>query len=73
MATNKQIIEALRGVRSQFPSNSSYIGVHRSMVSISNGHSIMTSDITEISAVIKDGNGNTEIGAVIRDGNGNNK
>ena len=33
----------------------------------------MTSDITEISAVIKDGNGNTEIGAVIRDGNGNNK
>ena len=33
MATNKQIIEALRGVRRQFPSNSSYIGVHRSMVS----------------------------------------
>ena len=60
MATNKQIIEALRGVRRQFPSNSSYIGVHRSMVSISNGHSVMTSDITEISAVIRDGNGNNE-------------
>ena len=60
MATNRQIIEALRGVRSQFPSNSSYIGVHRSMVSISNGHSIMTSDITEISAVIRDGNGNNK-------------
>ena len=60
MATNRQIIEALRGVRRQFPSNSSYIGVHRSMVSISNGHSVMTSDITEISAVIRDGNGNNE-------------
>jgi len=60
MATNRQIMEALRGVRSQFPSNSSYIGVHRSMVSISNGHSIMTSDITEISAVIRNGNGNNK-------------
>ena len=60
MATNRQIMEALRGVRNQFPSNSSYIGVHRSMVSISNGHSIMTSDITEISAVIRDGNGNNK-------------
>ena len=60
MATNKQIMEALRGVRRQFPSNSSYIGVHRSMVSISNGHSVMTSDITEISAVIRDGNGNNK-------------
>ena len=60
MATRNQILEALRGVRSQFPSNSSYIGVHRSMVSISNGQSIMTSDITEISAVIRDGNGNNK-------------
>ena len=60
MATRNQILEALRGVRSQFPSNSSYIGVHRSIVSISNGHSVMTNDITEISAVIRDGNGNNE-------------
>ena len=60
MATRNQILEALRGVRSQFPSNSSYIGVHRSMISISNGQSIMTSDITEISSVIRDGNGNNE-------------
>ena len=60
MATNKQIMEALRGVRRQFPSNSSYIGVHRSIVSISNGHSVMTNDITEISAVIRDGNGNNK-------------
>ena len=60
MATRNQILEALRGVRSQFPSNSSYIGVHRSIVSISNGHSIMTNDITEISAVIRDGNGNNK-------------
>ena len=60
MATNKQIIEALRGVRSQFPSNSSYIGVHRNVVSISNGHSVMVSDISEISAVIRGGNGNNK-------------
>ena len=60
MATNKQIMEALRGVRSQFPSNNSYIGVHRSIISISNGQSIMTSDITEINTVIRDGNGNNK-------------
>ena len=60
MATRNQILEALRGVRSQFPSNSSYIGVHRSIVSISNGHSVMTNDITEISAVIRNGNGNNK-------------
>ena len=60
MATNRQIIEALRGVRRQFPGNSRYIGVHRSIVSISNGHSVMSSDIREISAVIRDGNGNNK-------------
>ena len=60
MATNKQIIEALRGVRRQFPSNSSYIGVHRNVISISNGHSVMVSDISEISAVIRNGNGNNK-------------
>ena len=59
-ATNRQIMEALRLVRNQFPSNSSYINVHRSMISISNGQSIMTSDISEISAVIRDGNGNNK-------------
>ena len=60
MATNRQIMEALRGVRRQFPSNSSYIGVHSNVVSISNGHSVMSSDIREISAVIRDGNGNNK-------------
>ena len=60
MATNRQIMEALRGVRSQFPSNNSYIGVHRNIISISNGQSIMTSDITEINTVIRDGNGNNK-------------
>ena len=60
MATNKQIIEALRGVRRQFPSNSSYVGMARNVVSISNGHSVMSSDIREISAVIRDGNGDNK-------------
>jgi len=60
MATRNQILEALRGVRSQFPSNNSYIGMARNVVSISNGHSVMVSDISEISAVIRDGNGNNK-------------
>ena len=45
MATRSQILEALRGVRNQFPSNSSYVGVHRSMISISNSSYVMVSDI----------------------------
>ena len=62
MATRNQILEALRGVRNQFPSNSSYISVHRNVVNISNNQYVMVSDIKEISQVIKD-----------RDDNGNNK
>ena len=62
MATRSQILEALRGVRNQFPSNSSYISVHRNVVNISNNQYVMVSDIKEISQVIKD-----------RDDNGNNK
>jgi len=69
MATRNQILEALRGVRNHFPSNNSYAGVARNVVSISNGHSVMSSDIREISDVIGNGKGN----AVKRDGNGNNK
>ena len=60
MATRNQILEALRGVRSQFPSNSSYVGMARNVVRISNGHSVMFSDIREISAVIRDGNGDNK-------------
>ena len=60
MATRNQILEALRGVRRQFPSNSSYVGMARNVVSISNGHSVMSSDIREISAVIRNGNGNNK-------------
>ena len=61
MATRNQILEALRGARNHFPSNSSYAGVHRNVVSISNGHSVMTSDIGEISASIRNGkNGNNK-------------
>ena len=60
MATRNQILEALRGVRNQFPSNNSYIGVHRSMISISNSSYVMVSDIKEISAVIRDGDGDNK-------------
>ena len=60
MATNKQIMEALRAVGRQFPTPSGYISVHRSFVSVSNGHSVMTSDIREISTVIRNGNGNNK-------------
>ena len=53
MATRGQILEALRGVRSQFPSNNSYISVHRNVVNISNNQYVMVSDIKEISETIK--------------------
>ena len=60
MATRRQIIEALKSVGNSFPTSTGYFSVHRSFVSISNGHSVMASDITEISAVIRDGNGDNE-------------
>ena len=60
MATRRQIIEALKSVGNSFPTSTGYFSVHRSFVSISNGHSVMTSDITEISAVIRDGDGNNK-------------
>ena len=60
MATNKQIIEALKAVGSQIPNPTGYFSVHRSFVSISNGHSVMSSDIKEISAVIRNGNGDNK-------------
>ena len=60
MATRRQIIEALRAVGNSFPTSTGYFSVHRSFVSISNGHSIMTSDIREISTVIRNGNGNNK-------------
>ena len=60
MATRSQILEALRGVRNQFPSNNSYISVHRNVVNISNNQYVMVSDIKEISETIKDGDGNNK-------------
>ena len=60
MATRSQILEALRGVRNQFPSNSSYISVHRNVVNISNNQYVMVSDIKEISESIKDKDGDNE-------------
>ena len=60
MATRSQILEALRGVRNQFPSNSSYISVHRNVVNISNNQYVMVSDIKEISESIKDKDGDNK-------------
>ena len=60
MATRRQIIEALKSVGNSFPTPTGYFSVHRSFVSISNGHSVMSSDIREISAVIRNGNGNNK-------------
>ena len=60
MATRRQIIEALKSVGNSFPTPTGYFSVHRSFVSISNGHSIMTSDIKEISTVIRNGNGDNK-------------
>ena len=60
MATRRQIIEALRAVGNSFPTSNGYFSVHRSFVSISNGHSVMTSDVKVINAVIRNGNGNNK-------------
>ena len=60
MATRKQIIEALKAVGDSFPTPSGYVSVHRSFVSISNDNSVMSSDIREISAVIRNGNGDNK-------------
>ena len=60
MATRKQIIEALKAVGNSFPTSNGYFSVHRSFVSISNGHSVMTSDVKEINAVIRNGNGDNK-------------
>ena len=60
MATRRQIIEALKSVGNSFPTSTGYFSVHRSFVSISNGHSVMSSDIKEISVVIRNGNGNNK-------------
>ena len=60
MATNKQIMEALKAVGRSFPTPTGYFSVHRSFVSISNGHSVMTSDVKEINAVIRNGNGDNK-------------
>ena len=60
MATNKQIIEALKAVGKSFPTPTGYFSVHRSFVSISNGQSVMSSDVKEINAVIRNGNGDNK-------------
>ena len=60
MATNKQIMEALKAVGKSFPTPTGYFSVHRSFVSISNGQSVMSSDVKEINAVIRNGNGNNK-------------
>ena len=60
MATRRQIIEALKAVGNQFPTPTGYFSVHRSFVSISNGQSVMSSDVKEINAVIRDGNGDNK-------------
>ena len=60
MATNKQIMEALRAVGKSFPTSTGYFSVHRSFVSISNGQSVMSSDVKEINAVIRNGNGDNK-------------
>ena len=60
MATRRQIIEALRAVGNSFPTPTGYFSVHRSFVSISNDNSVMSSDVREINAVIRNGNGNNK-------------
>jgi hypothetical protein len=60
MATNKQIIEALRGVRSSLPTSAGYATLHTKLCGICRDGFSISSDIKEISAVIRNGNGNNK-------------
>ncbi len=60
MATNKQIIEALKSVETYLPTPSGYVSIQRSIMSISNGQSVMMSDVKEMTAAIRNGNGNNK-------------
>ncbi len=53
MATKKNIVEAIRSMSNNLPTQSGYVSVHRSIMTISNGHSVMRSDIGEIRSVMR--------------------
>ena len=61
MATNKQILEALRNVGKGMPGRKEYQSMHRSITTIHSGQKQMSSDIREISTYC------------VRNCNGNNK
>ena len=53
MATKKNIVEAIRSMSNNLPTQSGYVSVQRSIMTISNGHSVMRSDIGEIRSVMR--------------------
>tara|TARA_Y100001970_G_C14237745_1_gene862945 strand:- start:2173 stop:2358 length:186 start_codon:yes stop_codon:yes gene_type:complete len=61
MATNKQILNAIRFVdRGMSDDNNHYHSIHRSIIQISGENQVIKSDITEISTYVRNGNGNNK-------------
>ena len=60
MATNKQILNAIRVVGNGMVKNNTYHSLHRSINRIDSGNQVIKSDIREISTYVRNGNGNNK-------------
>ena len=60
MATNKQILNAIRVVGNGMVQNNTYHSLHRSITRIDSGNQVIKNDITEISTYMRNGNVNNE-------------
>ena len=56
MATNKQILNAIRFVNNGMVNHKTYHSLHRSINKIDSGNEVIKSDIKEISTYVRNGN-----------------
>ena len=56
MATNKQILNAIRIVGNGMVKHNTYHSLHRSIARIDSGNQVIKSDISEISTYVRNGN-----------------
>ena len=56
MATNKEILNAIKVVGNGMVHNDTYHSLHRSITRIDSGNQVIKSDITEISTYVRNGN-----------------
>jgi len=60
MATNKQILNAIKVVGNGMVKHNTYHSLHRSITRIDSGNQVIKSDISEISTYVRNGNGNNK-------------